>query len=302
MRLIWRFLKKLGYELDNDSVTDIAAMMTYYAIFSLFPMLFFVVTLGLLVVPSDVLQQAVDMMATAAPPAVAKLLSEQVMRMEQAASAGIALLSIVIALWGASRGAAAFGIALNRMFEKRETRSWVKRALIAIAVTLVVAVLSIVALGLLVVGPVAGHAIADRFGLGTQFDVAWGVARWLGAGLLIMLVWAILYKFLPDTDAPFRIFTPGACIGVLAWLAVCKLFAVYLDHWGDYEATYGTLATMVVFLTWLWLSNLALLLGAEVNDVLADFRKHRSPAAARLADRHEKGTPPSRVQPTSPVT
>jgi membrane protein len=302
MRRTWAFLKQLFTELDDDAVTDVAAMMTYYAIFSLFPMLFFVVTMAMLVVPSEVLQEGVSMMTAPLPPSVGQLLSEQVTRMEQAADAGFAILSVLIALWGASRGAASFGNALNRMFQKCETRSWIRRAILAIIVTLVVAVLSIVALGLLVVGPVAGHAIADRFGLGAQFDVLWGIARWLGAGLLIMLVWAILYKFLPDTEAPFRVFTPGACIGVIMWIAVCKLFSIYLDHWGDYEETYGTLATMIVFLTWLWLSNLALLLGAEINDVLADFRKHRSEAAAQLADTHEKGPPPARVQPTTPTT
>jgi len=191
------------------------------------------------------------------------------MRMQQSADAGFAVLGVLIALWSASRGAVAFGGALNRMHDKRETRSWLHRALLAIAVTIVVAVLAVLALGLLVVGPIAGHAIADRLGLGAQFDVAWALARWVGAALLILLVWAILYHFLPDTKAPLRIFTPGACVGIALWILVCKLFAVYLDHWGDYEATYGTLATLIVFLTWLWLSNLALLLGAEINDVIA---------------------------------
>ena len=124
-----------------------------------------------------------------------------------------------------------------------------------------------------------------------------------------MVVWAVLYKFLPNTDAPFRIFTPGAVVGVLLWLGISALFGVYLDHFDSYEATYGALGAAIIFLTWLWLSNIALLFGAEVNDVLADLRKDRSGAAAQLADPTRPGevavrrsltrcTIPDRVEPS----
>jgi membrane protein len=97
-----------------------------------------------------------------------------------------------------------------------------------------------------------------------------------------------MYKWLPNTDAPLRVFTPGAIVGVLLWLGTSALFGFYLSSWGSYDATYGALGGAIAFLTWLWLSNISLLFGAEVNDVLADFRKHRSAAAARLADEREQ--------------
>jgi membrane protein len=128
----------------------------------------------------------------------------------------------------------------------------------------------------------------DRFGLGGTFDTFWSIGRWVGAGLLVMTVWGMLYKFLPNTEAPFRVFTPGATIGVLLWLGISYLFGLYLDNFNTYDATYGALGGGIIFLTWLWLSNIALLFGAEINDVLADLRKHDSPAAAMLADVHEK--------------
>jgi membrane protein len=290
--LVRRFFSQLGRELVEDKIDDVGAMMAYYAILALFPMLVFVVTMALLVLDQSTIQQGVAMATEAMPPSTRDLIATQVQRLVDTADAGFAIGSALFALWGASRGVVALSGALNAMFNKEETRPWWKRQLLALGVIITVALLGILALGLLVVGPIAGHWIADRFGLGGVFDVAWGLGRWVGAGLLVMVVWALLYKFLPNTCAPFRIFTPGAVAGVLFWLGISYAFGVYLDHFDSYEATYGALGGGIIFLTWLWLSNIALLLGAEINDVLADLRRDRSAAARQLADVHEARRPP----------
>jgi len=282
-----RFFVQLFNELLNDNIADIGAMMAYYAILSLFPMVVFVVTLALLVLPDDTVLQGLAMATHAMPSSGRELLTTQVTALLNSAHAGFAIGGAALALWGASRGASSLMGALNAMFNKRETRPWWKRQLIAIALTLGLAILVVVALGILVVGPAAGHWLADRFGLSQAFDVAWDIGRWVGAGLLVMVGWATLYKFLPDTDAPFRIFTPGAITGVLLWLGISYGFGAYLGHFNSYAATYGALGGGIIFLTWLWLSNIALLFGAEINDVLADLRKHRSRAAAELADEND---------------
>lgn len=286
-----RFFTQLFHDAMADNITDVGAMMAYYAVLSLFPMLVFVVTIALLVIPVDTIHQGLQMVTDAMPPATAEVVTTQVDKLIDSAHAGFAIGGAAIALWGASRGAASLMTALDVMFDKKETRPWWKRQLIAIGVTAAVAVLVVLALGLLVVGPPAGHWAADRFGLGSAFDIAWGVGRWIGAGVLVMLVWAILYKFLPDTDAPFRVFTPGAISGVLVWLGISYGFGLYLSHFNSYATTYGALGGAIIFLTWIWLSNIALLLGAEIDDVLADLRKHDSAAAAKLADERAP-TPP----------
>jgi membrane protein len=283
LRAIKNFVVAFVKSLADDNVTDVAAMMAYYAAFALFPMLVFVVTLTLLVLPVDVLHQGLDMVTPALPDTVGQLLHTQVDRMSQTASSGFAIGGAVLALWSASRGAASLSSALNRMFQKKETRGWIRRQLIAIAITLVVALLIVVALGLLFAGPAIGHWIVDRWGEGSLFDEVWAYGRWLGAGLIVMFVWALMYKFLPDTDAPFRVFTPGAIAGVAMWLGVSWLFGLYVSYHDTYEVTYGTLGGAILFLTWLWMTNLALLVGAEINDVLADLRRHHDEAAAELA-------------------
>lgn len=288
-----RFFVHLYHELANDNIVDIGAMMAYYAILALFPMLVFVVTLTLLILPGDTLVQGLAMVTRAMPEAPREVITTQVESLMKQAHAGFAIGTFAFALWGASRGANSLMGALNAMFNKRETRPWWKRQVIAITVTVCIAIVVVLALGLLVVGPIAGHWLADRFGLGGQFDMAWGIGRWVGAGLLVMVVWAVAYKFLPDTEAPFRIFTPGAVIGVLLWLGISYGFGVYLGYVNSYTTTYGALGGGIIFLTWLWLSSIALLFGAEINDVLADLRKDRSPAAAALAHENHDGRPDS---------
>lgn len=278
-----RFVKQLVAEAMNDNITDVGAMMAYYAVMALFPMLVFIVTIAMLVVDQATVSAGLQMASETMPSNISQLLVKQVYSLMNAAGAGFAIGGAVLALWGASRGAASLMNALNTLYGKKETRGFLKRQAIAIGVTLAVSLLVILALGMLVVGPPLGHWVADRFGLGAAFDVAWGIGRWVGAGILVMLVWAILYKYLPNTSAPFRIFTPGAISGVVLWLLISYVFGLYLSHFNSYEATYGALGGAIIFLTWLWLSNVALLLGAEINDVLADFRKNESAAAAQLA-------------------
>ncbi len=285
--MVRAFVSRLAKECLDDRLTDVSAMMAYYAVLALFPMLVFVVTVALLVLPDAVVNQGLAMALEAVPHSARELIVERTAALTKAAGAGFAIGGAAIALWGATSGAASLGTALNSVHGKVETRSWIRRRVTALLVTVGVAAVLILALGLLVIGPMAGHWVSDRFGLGHVFDVGWGVARWLGAGVLVMLMWAVIYKFLPDSDAPFRVFTPGAAVGVAAWLGISALFGLYLSHAGSYEATYGALGGAIVFLTWLWLSNMALLFGAEINDVLADFRKDRSAAAAQLADEHE---------------
>ncbi|MGE0400942.1 MAG: YihY/virulence factor BrkB family protein [Kofleriaceae bacterium] len=276
------FLRRLINGIVEHDVPDLGAMMAYYAVLSLFPMLVFIVTVALLVIDPATIHEGVLIATRTLPESARGLISEQVTNFINAAGAGFAIGSLAFALWGASRGAASLGGALDRITRHPETRPWWKRQLTAIAVTVGVALLIVAALGLLVLGPPLGHYVADRFGLGGAFDMVWEIGRWVGAGLLVLFVWAVAYHFLPDTDAPFRMFTTGGLVGIAMWIAISLGFNFYLTRFGSYETTYGTLGGAIVFLTWLWLSNIALLVGAEINDVLATMRKEK--AEAFLAD------------------
>jgi membrane protein len=266
------FLRTLARSLARDAIDDVGAMLAYYAILAIFPTLLCVVTLVVLVLPEDTIAGGVKLALEVAPSAVRTVVESQIDGLLQRASAGLGVGTLVFAVWGASRGASGLMLALNRLFGRRETRSWLRRQAIAIAVTVGLAALLAIVVGLLVVGPMLGQFLANRLGLGGAFEMGWVVGRWMIAALLVMVVWALAFRFLPDTDAPFRIFTPGALVGVIWWLVISRLFAFVLEHVAGFGSIYGALGSAVILLTWLWMSSMSLLLAAEINAVLAGKR------------------------------
>lgn len=286
---IRRFFTGLAREILDDDVDDLAAMMTYYAIMALFPMVLFIATLALIVLPADLVRAGAVSATEPLPADVAKILRTQIESMRAASSPWLAVVGGGLALWSASRGASTLTTALNRVFSKRETRPWLRRQLRAILVTALVALIIVLALGFFLFAPELGHHVAARIDLDQQvFDTTWWLLRWVGAGALAVFLWSLLYKYLPNTDAPLRVFTPGALIGVVLWALVSRGLALFIDYFSDFQGTYGAFAGAIIFLLWLWLSNLALMVGAEVADVLAAMRATASPAAAALDDPAER--------------
>lgn len=285
------FLRELGRHFLDDNVQNAGAMMAYYSVLALFPMLVLVLALAMLVIPTADIQQGAQLATAAVPPAARSLLVGRIHAFMHQSHSTFAIVGALLALLSARGGLTSLMQALNGMFHTRETRSWVRRQIIAILLATFVAVLVVVALGLLVAGSLAEGWLADRVVGGAVLAVAWNVVRWVGATLLVMFVWALFYKFLPDTDAPFRLFTPGAITGVVLWLAASYGFGVYLGHVNSYETTYGALGGAIIFLVWLWFSHMALFVGAEINDLLAhaNFRPRapddeRAVSSARSAD------------------
>jgi membrane protein len=274
------FIGDLKRKLKDDNIGDIAAMLTYYIVLAIFPMIMFVLTVGLLVVPEHAIQQGLDMATRTMPDQVAALLSQYVRALRSAAGGGLAVVGALLALWAASRGTLALGRGLNVIYGARETRPWWKLQGTAVVTTLVVAVLLLIAMALLAAGPAVGRFLAAHFGLGDAFAIVWTLGRWVLAAALMALVWGILYRALPNTDMPRRPFSKGAMVGVAIWVVASLLFALYVHNFGKYEKTYGALGAVIVFLIWTWLSNVALLTGAAIDALLAHRGVHE-PAVVR---------------------
>jgi len=269
-RLLWpgrdipwkEFFKKLVKELDHDSVDDVAATVTFYCVLALFPFLLFVVGVLSKVVSWDTIESIVQQVSQVMPRDVTTIVSERLTALKSQPATGLLTLSFIGALWSASAGVASLIPALDRAYDVVENRPFWKRRLLAIVTTLGVGLISIVASLIAIAVPALARWIGGP--LGTA--LAW--LRLPLAGLIIMVTWAGLYQFLPNVKPRFQPVTPGSVVGVLLWVAASWGFSFYVQHFGSYEATYGALGGVIVLLLWMWVSTMALMLGAEINKIL----------------------------------
>ena len=209
--------------------------------------------------------------------------------------AGLTLvLGLLTALWSASGYVGAFGRAMNRIYEIGEGRPFWKLRPLQIVVTLIAVVLvALVALSLVVTGPLA-QAVGDAIGLGSTAVTVWNIAKWPVLAAVVVLIVAILYYATPNVKQPkFRWISTGAAVAIIVWVVASAAFGFYVANFSSYNKTYGTLAGVVVFLLWLWITNLALLFGAEVDAEMERARQLQGGIAAedelQLPARDEKG-------------
>ncbi|WP_049576312.1 YihY/virulence factor BrkB family protein [Nonomuraea sp. SBT364] len=259
-------IRRTFAEFRNDRVQDLAAALTYYAVLSVFPALIVLVSLfGLL--RRDDLGTVVGSLVVLAPEEVRDLIVQSVRGVRGTGSAGlVAIVGLLVALWSASGYIAAFIRACNEIYDIQEGRPFWKLTPLRLGLTVMLMILLAAgAIAVTLTGRLAALA-GDVLGLGDTAVTAWNVLKWpvlalIAAGLIMVLYWAA-----PNVRQPgVRWITPGGVLAVLLWVLVSAGFALYVAGFGSYNKTYGTLAAVVVFLIWLWLSNMALLFGAELD-------------------------------------
>jgi membrane protein len=275
----WRILKRTVAEFQSDNLSDWAAALTYYAVLALFPMLIVLVALlGLLGQPNTV-DTLIGSLDRAGLQGVANSIGDPLRKVVEHKGGAGALLGagLLVALWSASGYVGAFMRAANAIYGVEEGRSFWKRRPLQVLMTLgMVLMLALVSLALVLTGSLA-VAIGDAIGLGRDAVKAWGIAKWPVLLLVVMTMFALLYYIAPNVRQPrFRWITPGGVLGVLLWVVASVAFGIYIANLGSYDRTYGTLASVIVFLVWLWITNLALLLGAEFD---AELERERELAA-----------------------
>ncbi|CAN5846788.1 YihY/virulence factor BrkB family protein [soil metagenome] len=276
-------LRRTVGEFSRDQCTDLAAALTYYAVLSLFPALVVVVSLlGVIGQGQRTSDTILQLIGDISPGEAADTLRQPIQQLVDAPSAGFALMvGIVGALWSASGYVGAFSRAMNRIYEVDEGRSAIKLRAQQLLLTLVsLLVIALVLLLLTVSGPVA-EAIGDYLGLGDTALTVWNIGRWPILLLLVIFGVAMLYYLAPNVEQPrFRWISVGAAIGIVVWVLASLGFGVYVSNFGSYNKTFGALAGVIVFLLWLWLTNLALLFGAEVDAELERGRQLQAGIAA----------------------
>jgi membrane protein len=253
----------------DDQMTQHAGAMTYYSLMSLFPTLLLGVSLlGLVGQYPSTYDAIIGYLRTVAPADVVAPLDSSLragLRNKGTAATALAI-SAVVALYGTTGVLESCRRALNVVFEVHSGRSFLRRKAIDVLSTVVVMTLTLTSLVLIFVG---GSFALDQLGfigLGSTAATVWSIARWPAAVLIAMLVFSYLYYVTPDVQhRAFRWITPGAVAGVLLWLAASFGFSVYLSSIADATALYGAFTAAIVLVVWLWLTSVALLLGAELN-------------------------------------
>ncbi|CAN5398398.1 YihY/virulence factor BrkB family protein [soil metagenome] len=276
-------LKKALREFSDDGCTDIAAALTYYAVLALFPALIALVSLlGVFGQGEKTVNSLLEIVDQVGPASAVDSLRPTIEQMSQAQGAGVALiLGLLGALWSASGYVGAFSRAMNRVYEIDEGRPiWKLRPVTLLVTVISVVLVALAAVILVVTGPVA-EAVGDVIGLGSTAITVWNIAKWPVLLVIVILVVALLYYATPNVKQPkFRWISVGAVFAIVVWLLASVAFAFYVATFSSYNKTYGSLAGIIVFLLWLWLTNLALLVGAELDAEIERGRQLQAGMAA----------------------
>jgi membrane protein len=270
-------LKRTFHEFQDDNLTDWAAALTYYGVMSLFPMvLVLVALLGLAGQYPQTSNSLLRIINDIGPSSAVDTFRKPIQGIVQSKGGAGALLGVglLASLWSASGYIGAFMRASNAIYEVKEGRPFWKLRPLQVAVTLfVVLLITVVAIAIVVTGPVA-RAVGNEVGLGNQAVTVFNIAKWPVIVLVLLTIVGILYYVAPNVRQPgFPWITPGGVLALVVWAAASAGLAFYAAEFGSYQKTYGTLGGVILFLVWLWVSNLALLLGAELNAELERGRE-----------------------------
>jgi membrane protein len=280
-QILWRATKQFR----ADDLTDRAAALTYYGVLAMFPALLVLVSiLGLL--GRSTSQSLIDNLGAIAPGGVRSFFQNVVddAQSRRGAAGLAAAIGLVLAVWSASGYVSAFMRASNAIYDIAEGRPIWKTAPVRLGVTVATLLGLLVGAVIVVVTGNVAEQVGEVFGLGPAAVRVWDIAKWPVLLLLVTLMLALLYWACPNVRQPrFRWISPGSALAVVIWLAASGGFAVYIANFASYNKTYGSLAGVIVFLVWLWISNLAVLLGAEFDAEIEHERAVRGGLPADAA-------------------
>ena len=271
----WPVLKRTVAEFREDNLTDWAAALTYYSVLAIFPALIVLVSiLGL--VGESATQPLIDNLGTVAPGPAKEIFTSAIENLQgdQGAAGVLFVIGLLGALWSASGYVAAFMRASNAIYDIEEGRPIWKTLPVRVSLTLVLlTLLAISTIAVVLTGGIA-EKVGDLVGLESTAVSVWNIAKWPVLLVVVSFMFALLYWAAPNVKHPgFRWISPGGVLAVIGWLIASGAFALFVSNFGSYNKTYGALGGVVVFLVWLWISNIVILLGAEFN---AELERERA--------------------------
>ncbi|HAP40258.1 MAG TPA: YihY/virulence factor BrkB family protein, partial [Nitrospira sp.] len=277
---------------QRDDIFGRAAQLAYYFLLALFPALLFLTALIGLFPVKETLPELMQYLQTVLPADALSLLERYLDNVVQGTGGDILSLGLLGALWASSSGVTAIMDALNVVYGAKETRPYWKVRLIASLLTIGLAGFIILSITLILYGARIGEWIANIVGLGWLFLLSWNILQWPVAILLMLFALAVIYYTCPNIEHDWRWVTPGSVCAVSLWLALSLGFKAYVEHFGNYNAAYGSIAGVIVLMLWLYLTGMVMLLGGEINAQI-----EQAAAALRRGERPNQQVPPSPSRP-----
>jgi len=263
-------VKRTVKEIGDDDCLGLAAQLAFYFLMALFPALLFLVALIGYLPVENALSELLAALGTVAPQELVRLLREQLAQIAEGSQASLLTLGIIGAIWSSSGAMVAIIDALNRAYDVTEWRPWWKRRLLAMLLTVALALFIIMALALVLVGPTMALRIANWFGFGFAVALVWTLVRWPVILFCVLFSVDLVYHFAPNRHGRWVWITPGSVLATALWIVSSFAFRTYVTNFGDYTATYGAIGSAIVTMLWFYVSSIAILVGAELNAVIED--------------------------------
>jgi membrane protein len=270
----WGELSKRTFrEVIADNCFGLAAQLSYYFVLALFPALLFLVALISFIPVEGLLDFITNSLSRVAPYEALKIIQDQILTVAQDENGGLLTIGMLGTIWSTSAGVTAIIDTLNRAYDIEEGRPWWKVRLVALGLTVALAIFIVLSTVLVVAGPTLAERAADWLRLGTVFEWSWKILQWPLVFGLVSLAIAIVYYYAPDARQDWIWITPGSILATFLWLLISLGFKVYVSMFGEYNATYGAIGGFIVLMLWFYFSGLAVLIGAELNAEI----EHASP-------------------------
>jgi membrane protein len=280
-------LKRTAKETSADNVLGLAAQLAYYFLLALVPAIVFVVALTSFF-PRDVLANIMGALQSFLPGEAYTIIRDQIGSLRGGEHSGVLTFGLLMALWSSSAAVVSITDALNRAYDIEEGRPWWKVRLVAIALTVALAVFILVAFTLVMVGPTLADRVAAQVGLGEAFAVAWKILQWPIVFALIVVALAVVNYFAPDAEQDWTWVTPGAVLATILWLLASLAFKLYVTNFADYNATYGSLGGVILLMLWFYISGVAILVGAEMNAEIEHASPHGKDPGEKVPGQKKK--------------
>lgn len=279
----WReklqFLEDLYCRFEDDEVTALGAQMTYYVILAFFPFLIFLLALLGLTPLSE--EEVWSNLALVLPESSYMIISDIIRQIVKERNDAFLSFGMVATLWTASNGVSAIIKGLNKAYDEPETRPWWKHKSISVIFTIGIALVMVITIGLLVFGQVIGVQLFNWLHVPILFESVWRFIKFAIPLAAMLFIFILLYQIAPNRRLSLASVVPGAIFSTAGWIAISLLFAFYVNNFGNFARSYGSIGGIIVLLIWLYLSSIIILLGGEINATLTFNQEGRKKPACK---------------------